>query len=94
MNKNLKYTCNDCGFAWITLNGEHNICPKCHSEEITFLGEIEGLDIDSILEHNKRRGGCCGSARGKGPLTCGKPYPDHHNPNVPHNKEKCCGYNK
>ena len=92
MSDNLKYSCNDCGFTWITLNGEHKMCPKCHSESIEFLGEIEGLDVDAILNHNKRRGGCCGSARGRGPLTCGKPYPDHHDPNKTHNPEKCCGH--
>ena len=55
------------------------------------------MDIDAILAHNKRRGGCCGSARGKGPLTCGKPMPDHANPNIPHHKHDkrtCCGYNE
>ena len=61
----LKYTCKDCGFTWITLNGEHSICPKCHSENIELLEEVKDLDIDAILAHNKRRGGCCGSARGK-----------------------------
>jgi hypothetical protein len=25
-------------------------------------------------------------------LTCGKPYPDHHDPNIPHDPEKCCGH--
>ena len=54
--------------------------------------EVKDLDIDAILAHNKRRGGCCGSARGRGPLTCGKPYPDHHDPNIPHDPEKCCGH--
>ena len=39
----LKYTCKDCGFTWITLNGEHSICPKCHSENIEFLEEVKGL---------------------------------------------------
>ena len=93
----LKYTCKDCGFTWITLNGEHSICPKCHSENIEFLEEVKDLDIDAILAHKKRRGGCCGSARGKGPLTCGKPMPDHANPNIPHHKHDkrtCCGYNE
>ena len=62
---NLKYTCKDCDFTWITLNGEHSICPKCHSENIEFIEEVKGLDIEAVLAHNKRRGGCCGSARGK-----------------------------
>ena len=44
----LKYTCKDCGFTWITLNGEHSICPKCHSENIEFLEEVKDLDIDAI----------------------------------------------
>ena len=92
MEKTLKYTCKTCGFTWITLNGEHSICPKCHSEDILFLEEVKDLDIDAILSHNRRRGGCCGSARGKGPLTCGKPAPDHHNPDEPHDPKTCCGH--
>lgn len=92
MGDNLKYGCSDCGFTWITLNGKHNACPKCHSEKIEFLGEVDGLDVDAILNYNKMRGGCCGSAHGKGPLTCGKPYPDHHDSNSIHNTEKCCGH--
>lgn len=92
MEKTLKYNCKNCGFTWITLNGEHSICPKCHSEDILFLEEVKDLDIDAILSHNRRRGGCCGSARGKGPLTCGKPAPDHHNPDEPHNPKTCCGH--
>ena len=69
MADNLEYVCKECGFNWITLNGEHHICPKCHSETIEYIGEVKDLDIDSILNHNKRMGGCCGSARGRGPLT-------------------------
>ena len=84
MADNLEYVCKECGFNWITLNGEHHICPKCHSETIEYIGEVNDLDIDSILNHNKRMGGCCGSARGKGPLTCGKQHPDHHVPKTPH----------
>ena len=76
MADNLEYVCKECGFNWITLNGEHEMCPKCHSTIIEYVGEVKDLDIDSILNHNKRMGGCCGSARGRGPLTCGKPYPD------------------
>lgn len=75
MADNLEYVCKECGFNWITLNGEHHICPKCHSETIEYIGEVNDLDIHSILNHNKRMGGCCGSARGKGPLTCGKQHP-------------------
>ena len=71
MADNLEYVCKECGFNWITLNGEHHICPKCHSETIEYIG---------------------GSARGKGPLTCGKPHPDHHDPNTPHDPKKCCGH--
>ena len=59
--------------------------------------EVKDLDIDAILAHNKRRGGCCGSARGRGPLNCGKPMPDHANPNIhhhSHDKKTCCGYNE
>ena len=92
MEKNLKYTCKDCDFTWITLNGEHTMCPKCHSENIEFIEEVKDLDVEAILNHNKMRGGCCGSARGQGPLTCGKPAPDHANPNTPHDKKNCCGY--
>lgn len=92
MADNLEYICKECGFNWITLNGEHEMCPKCHSKIIEYVGKVEGLDINSILNHNKRMGGCCGSARGRGPLTCGKPYPDHHEPNIPHDPEKCCGH--
>ena len=69
-----------------------------HPEYMCDAGEMKwDLDIDAILAHNKRRGGCCGSARGKGPLTCGKPMPDHANPNIPHHhhdKKTCCGYNE
>lgn len=90
--KNLKYKCEDCDFVWITLNGEHEICPQCHSENIKLIGKVNNLDIEAILNYNKQRGGCCGSARGKGPLTCGKPHPDHHDINHPHRKEKCCGH--
>ena len=92
MADNLEYVCKECGFNWITLNGEHEMCPKCHSTTIEYDGEVKDLDIDSILNHNKRMGGCCGSARGRGPLTCGKPYPDHHDSNIPHDPEKCCGH--
>lgn len=92
MADNLEYVCKECGFNWITLNGEHHICPKCHSETIEYIGEVNDLDIDSILNHNKRMGGCCGSARGKGSLTCGKPHPDHYDPNTPHDPKKCCGH--
>lgn len=92
MEKNLKYTCKNCGFTWITLNGEHKVCPKCHSEEIQLIEEVKDLDVEAILNHNKMRGGCCGFARGQGPLTCGKPAPDHANPNTPHDKKNCCGY--
>lgn len=28
MADNLEYVCKECGFNWITLNGEHHICPK------------------------------------------------------------------
>ena len=71
--------------------GEHADKPFFGSL-IEYIGEVNDLDIDSILNHNKRMGGCCGSARGKGPLTCGKPHPDHHDPNTPHNPKKCCGH--
>ena len=54
MADNLEYVCKECGFNWITLNGEHHICPKCHSETIEYIGEVNDLDIDSILNHNKR----------------------------------------
>ena len=53
MADNLEYVCKECGFNWITLNGEHHICPKCHSETIEYIGEVNDLDIDSILNHNK-----------------------------------------
>ncbi|MER2014318.1 MAG: DNA-binding protein [Methanobrevibacter sp.] len=92
MTDNLEYICKECDFNWITLNGEHKMCPKCHSETIEYVGKVEGLDVDSILNHNKRMGGCCESTRGRGPMTCGKPYPDHHDPNIPHNPKKCCGH--
>ena len=45
MEKNLKYTCKNCGFTWITLNGEHKVCPKCHSEEIQLIEEVKDLDV-------------------------------------------------
>ena len=52
----LKYTCKDCGFTWITLNGEHSICPKCHSENIEFLEEVKDLDIKRrMLRFCKRK---------------------------------------
>ncbi len=94
MSDNLKYNCKECGFTWITLNGEHSVCPKCHGEKIEYWGTVENLDINSILEYNKIRGGCCGSARGKGPLTCGKSHPDHHDQNSSHDSAKCCGHNE
>ena len=53
MADNLEYVCKECGFKWITLNGEHHICPRCHSETIEYVGEVKGLDIDSILNHTK-----------------------------------------
>ena len=56
MADNLEYVCKECGFNWITLNGEHHICPKCHSETIEYIGEVNDLDIDSILNHNKKNG--------------------------------------
>ena len=91
-DKNLKYKCSECGFIWITLNGEHTICPKCHSEKIELLEEVSNLGIEKILNYNKSKGGCCGSAKGKGPLTCGKVKPDHELPNHNHQSGKCCGY--
>ena len=57
MADNLEYVCKECGFNWITLNGEHEMCPKCHSTTIEYIGEVKDLDIDSILNHNKRMGG-------------------------------------
>ena len=42
MADNLEYVCKECGFNWITLNGEHHICPKCHSETIEYIGEEIG----------------------------------------------------
>lgn len=45
MADNLEYVCKECGFNWITLNGEHHICPKCHSETIEYIGEVNDLDI-------------------------------------------------
>ena len=42
MADNLEYVCKECGFNWITLNGEHHICPKCHSETIEYIGEVNG----------------------------------------------------
>lgn len=56
MADNLEYVCKECGFNWITLNGEHEMCPKCHSTTIEYIGEVKDLDIDSILNHNKRMG--------------------------------------
>ena len=44
MADNLEYVCKECGFNWITLNGEHHICPRCHSETIEYVGEVKGLD--------------------------------------------------
>ncbi len=90
--KNLKYKCEECNFIWITLNGEHKICPKCHTENITYIEEVKNINTDAILSYNKQRGGCCGSGRGKGPLTCGKKAPDHEHLNKEHNKKTCCGY--
>lgn len=81
MDKNLKYNCEDCGFIWITLNGEHTICPKCHSKNIKFIEEIKDLDVDAILNHNKNDRRMLWFSQ-KGPLTCGKPAPDHQNPHA------------
>lgn len=53
MADNLEYVCKECGFNWITLNGEHHICPKCHSETIEYIGEVNDLDIDSIKPQQK-----------------------------------------
>ncbi|MDO5851710.1 MAG: DNA-binding protein [Methanobacteriaceae archaeon] len=92
--KNLKYKCEECGFIWITLNGEHKICPQCHTTSIQYITEIKDLDIDKVLSYNKSKGGCCGSARGKGPLTCGKDAPDHTHLTQAHNKKRCCGHIK
>ena len=40
MADNLEYICKECGFNWITLNGEHEICLKYHSKTIEYIREF------------------------------------------------------
>ena len=48
MDKNLKYTCKNCGFTWITLNGEHSIT-KRNIQEILAMLNIEDTQINETI---------------------------------------------